>query len=116
MRALLITLLLSLPLHEALAQSPEERGLALASPTSLAVTLEALRRGEAMQSLGQCLAMEYRVAQRFLKHPDFVAGVGAVLSGGADSSQRRPRWAAAPTTDEVSAFFEPVEGGELQLE
>ncbi len=30
MRALLITLLLSLPLHEALAQSPEERGLALA--------------------------------------------------------------------------------------
>ena len=54
------------------------RGLALASPTSLAVTLEALRRGETMQSLGQCLAMEYRVAQRFLKHPDFVAGVGAV--------------------------------------
>ena len=30
MRAVLITLLLSLPLHEALAQSAEERGLALA--------------------------------------------------------------------------------------
>ncbi len=90
------------------------RALALASPTSLAVTLEALRRGETMQSLGQCLAMEYRVAQRFLKHPDFVAGVGAVLSGGAE--ERRPQWAASPTADEVTAFFEPVEGGELQLE
>ena len=90
------------------------RGLALASPTSLAVTLEALRRGETMQSLGQCLAMEYRVAQRFLKHPDFVAGVGAVLSGGGEN--RRPQWAAPPTPDEVAAFFEPVEGGELQLE
>lgn len=94
------------------------RGLALASPTSLAVTLEALRRGETMQSLGQCLAMEYRVAQRFLKHPDFVAGVGAVLSGGrgGDARKQRPQWAVSPTADEVAAFFEPVEGGELQLE
>ena len=94
------------------------RGIALASPTSLAVTLEALRRGETMQSLGQCLAMEYRVAQRFLKHPDFVAGVGAVLSGGrgGDARKQRPQWAVSPTADEVAAFFEPVEGGELQLE
>ena len=69
-----------------------------------------------MQSLAQCLAMEYRIAQRFLKHPDFVAGVGAVLSGGGGSGERRPKWAAAPTADQVAAFFEPVEGGELQLE
>lgn len=92
------------------------RGLAVASPTSLAVTLEALKRGEAMESLGQCLAMEYRVAQRFLKHPDFVAGVGAVLSGGGSGNRQQPQWAPAPTTDEVAAFFEPVEGGELELE
>ena len=43
------------------------RGLALASPTSLAVTLEALHRGAGLQSLGDCLSMEYRIAQRFLK-------------------------------------------------
>eukprot|EP01046_Picozoa_sp_COSAG06_P000128 COSAG06_NODE_4_length_41837_cov_204.557597_23_plen_175_part_00 len=94
------------------------RGLSLASPTSLAVTLEGLRRGEGLASLGQCLAMEYRVAQRFLKHPDFLEGVGSVLRLRGDGGQQpsQPKWAAAPTADEVAAFFEPVEGGELELE
>ena len=90
------------------------RGLALASPTSLAVTLEALQRGAKLQSLGDCLSMEYRVAQRFLKHPDFVEGVGAVLRLSGEA--KAPQWAAAPSADEVAGFFEPLDGGELVLE
>ena len=85
--------------------------LARASPTSLAVTRELLRRGRACDSLAECLQMEYRVASRFLTHPDFISGVGAVLSKGAEPA----RWAEPPTPQQVEAFFGPGLGGELSL-
>ena len=85
------------------------RELATASPTSLAVTFEALRRGKEYASLAECLAMEYCIAQRFLKHPDFVSGVGAVLSKGVEPAV----WAPPPAS--VDDFFVAAEGGELML-
>ena len=88
------------------------RELTRASPTSLAVTFEALRRGGgACETLGECLAMEFRMAQAFLRHPDFVRGVGAVLTKGAEPAA----WAAPPSAAQVDAFFAPGEGGELRL-
>jgi len=88
------------------------RELARASPTSLAVTFEALRRGEQYTTLAECLSMEYRIAQRFLKHPDFASGVGAVLSRGAEPAV----WSPAPSAAEVEEWFVAGEGGELGLE
>ena len=86
--------------------------LQTSSPTSLAVTFEAMRRGrEECSSLAECLEMEYRVAQRFLKHPDFVSGVGAVLSRGAEPAV----WAAPPGAAEIDEFFSAGDGGELVL-
>ncbi len=94
--------------HWALAAARE---LARASPTALAVTHEALRRGKACASLAECLQMEFRIAQRFLKHPDFVAGVGAVLSKGAEPAT----WSSPPSKVELEEWFVAGDGGELVL-
>ena len=97
------------PLHWAVGAARE---LARASPTSLAVTHAALKRGKQCSSLAECLQMEFRMAQRFLRHPDMASGIGAVLSKGAD----RAVWAPPPTVAEVDEFFAAGEGGELVLE
>ena len=87
--------------------------LASASPTSLVVTLEALRRGAVLPDLGACLQMEYRIAQRFLRCPDFANGVGAVLS----RSREGLEWGTPPVdgSDELEEFFTDVYGGGLEL-
>jgi len=94
--------------HWAVAAAKE---LSRASPTSLAVTYEALRRGKACASLAECLRMEFRIAQRFLCHPDFVQGVGAVLSKGVEPAH----WVAPPSKTELEEWFVPGEAGELEL-
>ena len=91
-----------------------QRGLALASPTSLAVTHEALRRGADLPSLAACLSMEYNMAQRFLLHPDLAAGIRAVLR--LDGATGPAEWAEPPSEDELAEFFVPGAGGELVLE
>lgn len=86
--------------------------LSKASPTSLAVTLEALQRGSELETLGECLQMEYRIAQRFMRSPDFLSGVAAVLS----KERTAPEWGAAPATAAgVEEYFEAGAGGELEL-
>ncbi len=58
------------------------------SPTSLAVTLELLKRGAA-RTLDQCLAMELALTRTVTRHPDFAEGVRAVLV----DKDNAPRWA-----------------------
>jgi enoyl-CoA hydratase len=72
--------------------------LARMSPTSLAVTLELLRRG-ANLSLGDCLAMELALTRHVTRHPDFAEGVRAVLV----DKDNQPRWAPPPA--DAGAFF-----------
>jgi len=98
------------PEHWAIQAS---KAMAAASPTSLTVTLEALRRGRACATLGECLQMEFRMAQRFMRHPDFVSGVGAVMSKGATPAV----WASPPNSaEELEEFFVAGEAGELDLQ
>lgn len=71
--------------------------LARMSPTSLAVSLELLRRG-AMLDLPACLAMELALTGPVTRHPDFAEGVRAVLV----DKDNAPRWAPA---GDISDFF-----------
>lgn len=82
-----------------------------ASPTSLHVTYAAIQRGGELGSLAECLDMEFRIAQRFMLHGDFVSGVGSVLSKGAT----KPEWAPPPSPAQLEEWFAAGEAGELGL-
>jgi enoyl-CoA hydratase len=76
-----------------------------ASPTSLAVTLAALRRAEDLASLKECLAQELRTSCSLMTLPDFGEGVRAVVV----DKDREPRWSPSRLEevddDEVAAVL-----------
>ncbi|MEU6990453.1 enoyl-CoA hydratase/isomerase family protein [Streptomyces sp. NPDC046465] len=83
------------------------------SPTSLKVTLAALRRARELPSLEAVLEQEYRVSCAALASPDLVEGVRAQVV----DKDRRPRWSPADlaqvTDADVARFFEPTGRGGL---
>lgn len=74
------------------------------SPTSLAVALEQLRRGAAMDSFADVMRMEYRIACHITRTHDFSEGVRAVI----EDKDHAPRWASV-TPEKVEAMFAPLE-------
>jgi enoyl-CoA hydratase/carnithine racemase len=85
------------------------------SPTALKVTWEQLRRGGSL-SLAKCLAMEFRIAQRFTQPGgDFYEGVRALLVDG----DKKPRWSPARledvTDDAVAEYFAKGSEDDLQF-
>ncbi len=82
------------------------------SPTSLKVTLAAIRRGAALD-FDDCLKQELRLSLAFLAGGDFYEGIRAALV----DKDRNPRWAPADlagvgTADVERHFAEPA-GGDL---
>ena len=77
------------------------------SPTSLALTLELLRRGESA-SIDDALRTEFRVCSRILSGEDFYEGVRAAVI----DRSAPPRWAPATlggvSDSAVAALFEPL--------
>lgn len=67
------------------------------SPTSVAVTLEALRRSRLASSLEEVLDQDYRVGLRFLEGPEIVEGIRAQVI----DKDRAPHW-NPPTLADVS--------------
>jgi len=86
------------------------------SPTSLRVTLEGLRRGASLDTLAECLRMEYRMSQAFMRQEsDFYEGIRSVLV----DKDHSPRWkpgSLEDTRDEyVLSYFENLGEQELEL-
>ncbi|NUK06881.1 enoyl-CoA hydratase/isomerase family protein [Streptomyces lunaelactis] len=85
------------------------------SPTSLKVTLAALRRARELGALEQVLDQEYRVSCAALSSPDLVEGIRAQVI----DKDRRPRWSPAELSEvtdaDVARFFAPLGDDELGL-
>jgi enoyl-CoA hydratase len=86
--------------------------LAHLSPTSLKVTLAAIRRAATLD-LDGCLVMEYRLSQACMARHDFYEGIRALLV----DKDRSPKWSPA-TLDGVDdamveAHFAAPAGGDL---
>ena len=81
--------------------------LARMSPTSLKVTLAAIRRAAGL-TLDEVLEQDLRVCGHFLGHPDLVEGIRAQII----DKDRRPRWQPADladvTAEGVASFFAPL--------
>ena len=86
------------------------------SPTSMKVTLEGMKRGAKVQSIGEALKLEYRVSQAFMREgSDFYEGIRAALV----DKDGNPEWNPA-TLDEVTdaivqSHFEHLGESELDL-
>eukprot|EP01132_Coremiostelium_polycephalum_P009959 gene9959-12211_t len=83
------------------------------SPLSLAVVHEQLTRGKSLD-LKECLKMEFRMAQAYMKGNDFFEGVRALLV----DKDKNPKWVPSTlsqvTRDQVESYFKPVPA-ELKL-
>jgi enoyl-CoA hydratase len=85
------------------------------SPTSLAVTLAAVRGAPMLGSLEACLDVEFRIACAMLDAPDYVEGIRAVVV----DKDHAPRWNPAAIADvtaaDVERYFAVPAAGDLGL-
>jgi enoyl-CoA hydratase len=79
------------------------------SPTSLKVTLRALRDARGLPDLESALEREYRISTAFLDHPDFVEGIRAQVV----DKDRSPSWTPPRIEDvgpaDVARFLAPAD-------
>ncbi|KAI2801020.1 hypothetical protein BLOT_013548 [Blomia tropicalis] len=83
--------------------------LSKASPLSLKVTFELIKRGQ-KQILPECLKMEFRVSQNILKHDDFYSGVTARLIDKTNNPKWNPQSLSDVTDSMVDSIFQKVDG------
>jgi len=95
------------------AQAVEEIGRK--SPTSLKITLRALREARGEHRLEPCLEREFRLAMACMKRPDFREGVRAALV----DKDRNPSWSPGllldVTEETINAIFAAPSYGGLGL-
>jgi enoyl-CoA hydratase len=95
--------------------APAAKEITRQSPTSVAVTLSAIRRARELDSLEATLDQEFRVSTRCFEAPDMVEGIRAVVV----DKDRNPRW--TPSTIEqvdhaaVEGYFTSLGSDELGL-
>lgn len=99
---------------EALSSAPEPRARKAAeeivgnSPSSVKITLYALRAARRLGRLEPCLNQEFRITLSMIRDPDFVEGVRAAIV----DKDRNPRWSPAnldAVSDEaIARHFQPL--------
>ncbi len=82
------------------------------SPTSLKVAFRLLREGKPLD-LESCLALEYRLSQRFMASHDFYEGVRALLIDKDLAPKWRPASLGEVTEADIAAYFAPLPEGDL---
>jgi enoyl-CoA hydratase len=85
------------------------------SPTSLKVTLQALRRARTMSSLEECLDQEFRLVCRCLESHDFYEGIRAAVIDKDRSPQWKPGSLEAVSDQAVECYFSLLGDQELRL-
>lgn len=88
-------------------------GIRAKSPTSLKLTLAALRGARSLPNLEACLQVEYRIVCRIIRAHDFFEGVRAVVI----DKDQTPRWSPPTlegvTPEMVAGYFAPLGPDEL---
>ena len=80
------------------------------SPTSMKITLEALKRGAACKTVGEDLQMEFRLARACCQPgSDFCEGVRALLVDKCNSPKWNPTTVEEVTGSMVENFFSPID-------
>jgi enoyl-CoA hydratase len=91
------------------------RQIAANSPTSVKLTLRALREASTYGSLEECLRLEYRLMSRLLDGHDFCEGTRAAIV----DKDRAPKWSPAQLGDvsvaDVDSYFISLRDGELEI-
>lgn len=90
------------------------KSLKTKSPTSLKVTYRQIREGRRL-AFEDCMRLEFRLTNRFMRGHDFYEGVRAVIV----EKDNAPKW-SPPTLQgvseaDVAAYFEELPGGDLTL-
>ena len=85
------------------------------SPTSLKVTLTALRNARKNKDLAACLEQEYRLAQVCLREHDFTEGIRAAIIDKDRNPQWRPARLEEVTAQDVQRYFTPTAESALNL-
>ncbi|NGN66557.1 enoyl-CoA hydratase/isomerase family protein [Streptomyces sp. A7024] len=97
------------------AAAAAAEALLAGSPTSVKVTLRALRNARAMATVEECLVQDYRLCSHFLDSHDLPEGVRAMVI----DKDRSPRWSPdrleAVTDAAVEAYFTTLGADELRL-
>lgn len=101
-------------IFEALSSAPEPGARKAAeeiagnSPSSVKITLSALRAARRLGQLAPCLDQEFRVTLSVIRDPDFVEGVRAAVV----DKDRSPRWSPASleavSEEAVTRHFRPL--------
>ncbi|MGE0776539.1 MAG: enoyl-CoA hydratase/isomerase family protein [Sphingomonadaceae bacterium] len=75
------------------------------SPVSMKVCLRLLEKSLALTAFEEEMALEYAIASRIIRHPDFIEGVRALIV----DKDNQPRWAVGQVSDaEVDEIVAPL--------
>lgn len=72
------------------------------SPTSLAVTIEQLKRGKDLSNFADIMSMEFDLSQSFVRQPDFMEGIRAAVL----DKDCAPKWSPSSLNDVSSEDVE----------
>ncbi|MBU6156734.1 MAG: enoyl-CoA hydratase/isomerase family protein, partial [Alphaproteobacteria bacterium] len=84
------------------------------SPTSLKVAFRQVREG-AKLGFEDCMRLEFRLTNRFMRGSDFYEGVRAVIIDKDNTPRWNPPAIGEVDTADVDRYFAPLEGGDLEL-